>query len=225
VAERFVYGFAVSTDALWRLVGSGLDADEVLGDVDEEFLDMFDEEFDAEPGRFARDVLAGDLDPELAYPYTRLVEPLLNGVGESVGEIHLADTYYLPNESFGRWNPVLAAVGLPVLARVWAAPNCAFPWPRGSAPPGDWPCVTEVSPAELATVAAELRGDWRSALAGLPDDLLTDSTPAEYVRAELAEGLDELADWVTRTVAPWESAQRCVARSGNSLILVMDGSQ
>jgi hypothetical protein len=150
--ERFVYGFVVSTDALWDLVGSGLDASELLRGVDNEFIDMFEDEFESEPGltRYAEDVLSGRLDPDRAYPYTRLVEPILTMVAEPLGMIHMAYTCYLPNDSFGRWNPVLAAIGLPRLAAAWAEPNCPFPWPRGSKARSDWPCVTELAAGELA---------------------------------------------------------------------------
>ena len=165
--ERFVYGFVVSTDALWGLVGSGLDAGELLRGVDNEFIDMFEDEFESEPGltRYTEDVLGGRLDPERAYPYTRLVEPILTMVAEPLGIIHMAYTCYVPNDSFGRWNPVLAGIGLPRLAAAWAEPNCPFPWPRGSKARSDWPCVTELAAGELAAVAAELDAGWRDALA------------------------------------------------------------
>ena len=228
--ERFVYGFVVSTDALWDLVGSGLDASELLRGVDNEFIDMFEDEFESEPGltRYAEDVLGGRLDPDRAYPYTRLVEPILTMVAEPLGMIHMAYTCYLPNDSFGRWNPVLAAIGLPRLAAAWAEPNCPFPWPRGSKARSDWPCVTELAAGELATVAAELDAGWRDALAALPDSTLADDADpreAAGARTELAEDLAELTTWVDQARAPWSSRRRCVAADGNSLVLVMDGGQ
>jgi hypothetical protein len=226
--ERFVYGFVVATDALWTLVGSGLDAQDLLRDVDNEFIDMFDDEFDSAPGHYAADIFAGRLDPQRAYPYTRLVEPILTMVAEPLGMIHMANTCYLPNDSFGRWNPVLAAIGLPRLAAVWASLNCPFPWPRGTTPRRDWPCVTELAPDDLTAVTIELEAGWRGALAALPDATVADGADPELAaatRAELTDDLDELTSWVDQARAPWSSRRRCVAADGNSLILVMDGGQ
>jgi hypothetical protein len=224
VAERFVYGFVVSVDALQGLVGSQLDGGTLLADVSDEFIEMFDDEFDSSLTLVscANEVLAGDLVEDHAYPYARVVEPLLTVVAEPLGMIHMALTYYLPNDSFGRWNPVLDALGLNRLAALWGVGNVAFPWPRGRTPLQDWPCITELAPTALA----ELAGDWRVRLAALPSSLLAeDPDLAADARAELHDGLDELARWVELAAGPWSSQRRCVAPSGNSLILVMDGGQ
>jgi hypothetical protein len=228
VAERFVFGFVVSVDALERLVGSQLDADELLATVSSEFVDMFDDEFESEISlnRCVRDVLAGNLDEDLAYPYARLVEPVLTVVAEPLGMIHMALTYYLPNDSFGRWNPVLEALGLGRLAALWGTANCAFPWPRGRTPVKDWPRVTEISPPALNEISPELASDWRTRLAALPDSVVADDADAATsARTELGEGLSQLAGWVQRATGPWVSERRCVESTGNSLILVMDGGQ
>ena len=229
MTERFVYGFAVSLDRLWDLVGSGLDADELLATVDREFIDMFADEF-APPislNGCARDVLTGRLVEDRAYPYARLVEPVLTLVAEPLGMIHMAYTYYLPNDAFGRWNPVLETLGLRRLAALWATRNCAFPWPRGRSPVVDWPCVTELAPAALVDVGAELARDWRTGLGMLADTALTDGGQdvAAGARGELGGGLHQLTDWVERAAAPWTSDRRCVGPTGNSLVLVMDGGQ
>ena len=136
MAERFVFGFAVSVDALEGLVGSRLDADELLATVSNEFVDMFDDEFSSEITltRCMRNVLAGHLDENLAYPYARLVEPILTVVAEPLGMIHMAHTYYLPNESFGRWNRRWA-LGFGRLAALWGTASCAFPWRVGARRP------------------------------------------------------------------------------------------
>jgi hypothetical protein len=227
MAERFVFGFVASSNALPDLVGSRLDAGELLAGVSAEFVEMFDDEF---RGRLsltdcAAEVLAGDLNEEHAYPYARLVEPLLTVVAEPLGMIHMALTYYLPNDSFGRWNPVLSAVGLSRLASLWGTAN-AFPWPGGRTP--HWPCVTRLSPTSLAEVTAELAGDWRARLNLVPDSLLSEGADpglAAETRAELTGGLAVLAEWVERAAAPWTSQRRGVSPVDNSLILVMDGSQ
>lgn len=145
-----------------------------------------------------------------------------------LGMIHLAETYYLPNDSFGRWNPALAASGLDRLAALWGTGNCAFPWPRGGTPTPDWPCITELPPPALAEISAELAGDWPTRLATVADSVLAedaDAVVATQSRGELSEGLGRLAAWVERATGPWASQRRCVAATGNSLVLVMDGSQ
>jgi len=230
MTERFVFGFVASVDSLWDLVGSGLDASELLTDVDREFVDMFDDEFGAGVSltSCAQEVLAGELDENHAYPYARVVEPILTVVAEPVGMIHMAHTYYLPNDSFGRWNPVLATLGLDRLAELWAAANCAFPWPRGRTPPRDWPCVTELSPPMLAEIAAELAGGWRATLTTVADSVLADGDGpdrAGHTRAEMNDGLEHLATWVERARTRSTARRRCVGPDGNSLLLVMDGGQ
>src|SRR5262245_39076220 len=197
MTERFVYGFVASTEALFGLVGSGLDTDEVLGEVPDEFVEMFDDEFDGEISvqQCVTEFLAGRLDPERTYPYARAVEPLLMAVAEPVGTFQMLETYYLANDSFGRWNPVLKRIGLPRLGKLWAAPNLTFPWPDASTERSDWPCITEFGPAALAEVETELTADWRGALAELPDDVLVeDDGPvrAQFAREELAESLEAL---------------------------------
>jgi len=228
MAERFVFGFVASADALPGLVGSRLDASELLSGVSAEFVEMFDDEFQGGLSLTdcAAEVLAGDLSEDHAYAYARLVEPLLTVVAEPLGMIHMALTYYLPNDSFGRWNPVLSAVGLSRLASLWG--TVSFPWPLGRTPIPDWPCITQLSPTALAEVAAELSGDFQTRLIGLPDSLLADDADADLAaetRAELTDGLVSLAQWVERATAPWTSQRRGVSPVGNSLILVMDGGQ
>jgi hypothetical protein len=227
MAERFVFGFVVSVDRLWELVGSRLDPGDVLDGVSDEFIDMFEDEYKSlSLHGCAAEVLDDRLDAEHAYPYARLVEPLLTTVAEPVGMIHMADTYYLPNDSFGRWNPVLHDLGLARLASLWGVGNCGFPWSRDATPRRDWPCITELPAPQLPALSAELAGDWRPRLAGLPDSVLAeDSSAVAPSRTELEAGLDDLSDWIVRAMDLRTSPRRCVARTGNSLILVTDGGQ
>jgi hypothetical protein len=160
------------------------------------------------------EVLSGRLDEEHAYPYGRVVEPLLSVVGEPLGMIHMALTYYLDNDSFGRWNPVLDAIGLTKTAAQWGAANCCFPWPAGGSPTCDWPRITALRSADLDEVAAELASDWRARLR-LEED----------TREELSGGLDQLKGWVRQARGSWESRRRCVKATDNSIVLVMDGGQ
>jgi len=216
MAERFVYGFVVADDALQALVGSGLDPDEVLHGVSDEYVEMFNDEFGGRLSLIdcADDVLSGQLEDGQAYPYARVVEPILSVVGEPLGMIHMALTYYLENDSFGRWNPVLEEIGLSRTSALWAAANCSFPWPKGSKPRCDWPCVTMLRPEDLATVSGELASGWRGRLR-LDED----------TRDELSAGLVQLRGWVREASSPWASSRRCVAATGNSLVLVMGGGQ
>jgi hypothetical protein len=236
VSERVVNGFVVSPVGLWKLVGSGADPEELVAGVGNEYGDFenFDEELSDEGYEVtmvdcARHVVTGELDPELSYPYARLVEPLLTAVAEPMGAyIQLAATYYLPNDSFKRWPPVLEPIGLPALAAAWGQPNFTFPWPPDAQPAEDWPTVTEISAATLPVIAAELAGDWRTCLAALPDDVLAAADRLDWAadaRQELDDGLTRLANWVTRAAGPWESTRRGVAATGNSLILIMDGDR
>jgi hypothetical protein len=235
VAERNVHGFVVSPDRLRRLVGSGLDAEALMTGVSDRFVAMFDEQFDGQLGLVdcVAEVLHGRLEEIHAYAYARVVEPLLTMVAEPMvterrGQIFMIDTYSLPNDDFGCWNPVLQALGLDHLAALWALDNCAFPWPPHSPVTAGWPCITALAVPDLTRIRGELDSDWRPRLAALPDDILADDgdqDEAQDSRDELTDGLNKLQKWVQRALRPADSPRRCVDPTGNTLVLVMDGSQ
>jgi hypothetical protein len=128
-------------------------------------------------------------------------------------------TYSLPNDSFGRWNPVLVQLGLPTLARLWAEPNVSFPWATHDASRDpDWPIRTAIGPGVLSVVAGELAGLSRERLHALPARLLVEESFAHLLddmRQELHRGLELLTRWVAAALA----------RTGSSLLLIMDGDQ
>jgi len=194
------------------------------------------------------DILGGTLEPSRAYGYARATELVLDRVAEPLTEyayeartLRLRDreprdvrvlttaarasilwvqlTYSLPNDSFGRWNPVLVELGLPTLARLWAQPNVSFPWAEleVSRDP-DWPIRTAIGPGELSAVAGELAGLSRERLNTLPPRLLVEESFAhllDEMREELHRGLELLTRWVAAAVT----------RTGSSLLLIMDGDQ
>ncbi|MFC4040125.1 hypothetical protein ACFO1B_16980 [Dactylosporangium siamense] len=218
MSEREVLGFSVDVDRLWALVGSGQDADELLGKEAGAAADLDYHLAHTWPGmttaRLAADVFAGRLDERNAGDVTRLLVPVLSAVGIPVYD---QEAIWLQETMFLAWGPVLGALGLPTLAGLWETSNVAWPWPRGTAPRSTWPIVTELPPAAVAAPAAEFEvgTGWRAAP---PDELLVDvdGEPLDDLddaREELAEHLDLLAAWVKRVPA------------GESLILVIDGDQ
>lgn len=232
MAERFVRGYVVSPERLLALVGSGFPVkgpltrrSEVREEVEETLAgDGWEVSIDDALEHLSR----GDLDPGLAYVYRRVSELVLGAFAIRLpGEIELVLTYYLPNDSAGRWDPVLRSMGCSRLAKLWAADNVAFPWrrrPRGVS--FDWPGLSLLPSAELAAIAAELAAPRKA-----PDELLRpdlDGEAAELLaeaRAELGRGLRRLRSWVARASAEQTRAKPAVAPSGNALLLWMDGDQ
>jgi hypothetical protein len=233
MAERFVRGYVVSSELLKGLVGSGFP---VKGSLTRrsESREEIEETLDGDGWVISIEqalghLSSGKLDPDLAYVYRRVTELLLVAFAQRLpGEIDLALTYYLPNDSFGRWNPVLKAMGCSRTARHWAADNFPFPWrrrPRGV--DTDWPALTLIRSGELEALAAELAAPPRS----VADELLRpdlDGSTEELVveaRTELERGLRRLQSWIARAAAPQAKARPALAPSGNDLLLWMDGDQ
>ncbi|MFF5229884.1 hypothetical protein [Dactylosporangium sp. NPDC000521] len=119
-------------------------------------------------------------------------------------------TIWLQETMFLDWRPVLDALGLPTLARLWETSNLGGP---------AWPVVTALPPAVL-TAEFETSG-WQERLEELPDDAFADLDgepveDADEVREELTDSLDLLAAWCLRTTG---------TAPGVSLVLVMRGDQ
>lgn len=220
MAERYVRGYAVPHQGLSSLVGTRkLTGAECLARVDPDIVEEVSMTLDLDEGELRElldEIFGGQLDRECAYEYLRMLELVLAARGFALdGEIDVVMTYYLPNDSFGRWNPVLRELGLTRLAALWAEPNLPFPWEKPSGV--DWPAVTGLAPDELNRLGAELGGDWRAALKALdPLKLVEPGRDADLpdVRDELTRGLERLADWVVAA---------CSRRTG--LVLWMDGDQ
>lgn len=223
MADRFVNGYTVSNGALSGLVGShSVSGAGLLAEVDADLVEEITMTLDLEEQDLAAlldAIVRGDLDPEQAYEYARALEIILNARARRLDpSIEVLLTYYLPNDSFGRWNPVLSALGLTALARAWALPNLHFPWRAAAGrKPVDWPTATGLTPVELTGLRDELAASaWRDALRALDGAYLSDRDPAfaDDAREELALGLETLSAWID------------VALSRNEgLVLWMDGDQ
>lgn len=220
MAERFVRGYTVSSGALSGLVGArSLRGQDVLRASDEELLEELCGTLDVDEEALAAlldEIFGGELEGGHAYEYLRVSELLLATRCRKLDdEIEVVLTYYLPNESFGRWNPVLAELGLETLAERFGETTLAFPWPVVS--DVAWPGVSGFTPTDLRVLRAELDTAWRERLESLPDALLveadTDWDPAD-TRDELKQGLTTLGRWVNRALARHQG-----------LILWMDGDQ
>lgn len=159
----------------------------------------------------------GALDKKSAYEYARVLELVLNHVATPMkDEITLADTYHVPHDAPGCWNPYLRALKMPRLAKLWAAENLHWPWKARSLAPG-WPIWTELSPAALPAIAAELKALKRADLDKLAPKTLSDDPDddddVQATRDELWQGLKQLRGWVAKV------------GKGKSLVLSMDGDQ
>ena len=137
------------------------------------------------------------------YEYTRVTEFILSAVGHAFPEaIEMVTTYYLPNEAFGRWNPVLEKIGCPKLAKVWGENNMSFGWPIT-----DWPVFTRIENAALEAIGAELSGAGEA-----PDEML--GLDPSSIRVELEQGLATLHRWIAHAL-----------EAGQDVVLLMDGDQ
>ena len=225
MSERFVRGWKVAPRKLEALVGSKrLTAREVLASkanarCKREVL-MTLGDGDEKAGRRAAEsalgeIFSGGLDPERDYEYARVTELLLNhvarplairyatGWSEPQDQILLQLTYHVPNDSPGRWNPLLGAGKLPLLAKSWAAANVQFPWPKRRKARAPWSVWTLWEGAEFAKLTGELHGVTTERLARVPAKLLADNdADVADCRAELAAGLDRLRAWLETARAP-----------------------
>ena len=222
MAERFVIGFSVDLDALEAVVGSGRspsDLIEAAGGSDE-LDELLAEWAPADPLTGEQAIAAitsGALQEDRAYEYRRTLELLAAAVGRRFDEeIDVVMTYYLPNDTHGRWKPVLEALGLSRIADLWGQSNHPFPWGEGKSR-ADWPIATFLTPEAVVAAAAELAALPDDAVSQLPDTLLVeadDEDAAPEVREELEAGLETLDQWLSST-----------ASEGRTLLLLMDGSQ
>jgi hypothetical protein len=242
MSDRFVRGWKASPAKLLKLVGTKvLTAKVVLAskankscrqDVFMTFGQGYEREDVAEGKKLATtaltNLLEGKLDGE--DEYGRVTELVLNHVARPLGgtertDIYLGLTYHVPNDDSGRWNPFLKALKLPTLAKLWAADNYPFPKAKGRSDT-DWPVWTVFDPAALKTIAAELKPLKRASLDALAAKTLSDEPEdADETRDELWQGLERLRTWVAAAQKPERTETLGVAKTGNSLILTMDGDQ
>ncbi|MBK6696510.1 MAG: hypothetical protein IPG50_30610 [Myxococcales bacterium] len=254
MSERFVRGWKLSVAKLAGLIGTGAPtAAEVLrSEANAKCLDDVlaslgrghQADGAAKATQALEDIFRGVPAKERAADYARVTELCLNHLGEPLAvayetewreptdQIVLQVTYDLPNDTHGRWNPVLEACGLTKLAATWAQPNLDFPWASGQAPERGrwpWPVWTVVGASMLGELEAELGGLSRATVDALPDECLADPVSAEWAascREELWLGLDRLRAWVVSArAATLEPTGLAVLPSANDLVLLMDGDQ
>jgi hypothetical protein len=249
MAERFLRGWKVLPDRLLALVGSSrFTARHVLksranAKCLEDVLMTLGDGDDVEGQRIAEgalgEMLEGKLRPNHAYEYARVLELLLNhtalplatdykrGLREPQDQIWMQLTYSVPNDTFGRWNPLLKALGLPTLAKQWCSPNLGFPWKKGKLMSGvDWPAWTVWDAKTLTFLSAEIERLDKKHVSDLKGGLLSDD--GQYVketRAELWAGLTRLRSWIQRARGAEKREGEAWGKEGNALFLVMDGDQ
>jgi len=238
MSDRFVAGWKVAPEKLLTVSGSlSVRARDVLASkanarCKKDVL-MTLGSGDAARGKSAVDgaiseILAGELIRDHAYHYARVLELLLNDVALPLSrlpndEIRLEWTYHANNSSHGRWNPLLAACGLPKLAKVWASANVAFPWPsRG--PKVEFPQWTMIDAKLLPAIAKELSGLDKERVDALPDRAFLRDTANES-REELWAGLQRLYKWIDIARTAEKKEGTAWAKSGNALFLKMDGDR
>jgi len=236
MSERIVFGFLASQDKVESLIGSSLDAAQLLRRCPEqvEELDGFLEEdhHDVDTVTLVQEILSGELQEEeaRAYLYGRTLETLLTATGESLGSIDVVETYDFPDNHQGCWNPNLQRIGLSKFAQFWASNNFSFPW----VPPGPgvvrriaWPDLTIIGPEDLAELKEEFRDcRWRDKLRSLAAEHLSeDEDYADSAREEFAVGLVTVSQWIDRCLESTTTKKEATSPNGNSLVLIMDGSQ
>ncbi len=210
MAERFVRGYAVSIERLFEYVGSDRSTGTLLGVLDQDIIEEVAETLETDTlglEALLQEILSRRLNADSAYGYLRVAELVLTHLAPPLEpDINIIDTHYLPNDSRGRWNPVLEALGLPKLAARWGSSDFTFPWrrrPKGwrrSAEGDDdaWPSVTLVAPSQLTALRAELDTDWEKRLTSLPGEHLAKKKDpyGDDRREELRQGLGTLRDWL-----------------------------
>lgn len=222
MAERFVNGYAVSHGALSSMVGTATARGaDLLAEVDAYLVEEVSMTLGVDQEALAElldEIFQGDLVSDHAYQYLRALEIILNARTVRLEpDIEMVVTYYLPNDSDGRWNPVLRQLGLTELAESWAEPRLQFPWSNSERPsPVAWPLVTGLTPSDLCLIKGELATGWRNALGALDACFLTERghAAAAAARNELTTGLEILTAWVNQAAA-----------KSQGLVLWMDGDR
>ncbi len=235
MSERFVRGWKVSPKKLRDLVGSEATTARVIvaskanarvrTDV---FMTLGDGE--AADGKALvlstlDEILGGKLRKEARYDYARVLELVLNAEALPMkGEILMQLTYAAPNDTHGRWNPMLRALGLKKLAKVWGTATLA--WPLAKAKPIDWPTWMLLEGATLRAVADELATVTRARVDALPAAIVADQEDwVADARTELLEGLGQLRAWTKSALAPERREGLLWSKKECALLLSMDGDQ
>jgi hypothetical protein len=230
MSERFLEGFVISPAALSARIGTPdvgakairkklgkkpivKDMDMTLGDGDpKRGKALVDAALDA----LAHGAPFTDVS---AYHLTRVTALVLHAYADPLGTIELVP--FVEGDSFGLWNPALAALGLRTLAKEWCKAPFPFPFAkRTRATTVGWPLTTLVG-ASLMAWKKELASPWEKRLATMPDRPFIDKkygTGPERIaetKEDLLRSLEDLRSWV----------DRAAKKKGNALVLVLDGDQ
>jgi len=235
MSERFVEAFVVSPAKLAALYGTpalGHAAIHKLIGKKQIWEDMVmtlgdgDEEEGLPIVEAGLDQLAAGKPPKTSYP-ERLTQLVLHAHAEPLKPA-LMECNFMPADDDGTWGPAFTALGMPTIAKQWAQATFAFPTKRAKT--FGWPVMTLVDAPALAKWKAELATPWKKKLATLPnstfDPEADDEEEDAYMsRDEVLAGISALEKWVTAASKPSTSTRKGVAKTGNALVLILDGDQ
>lgn len=237
MSERFVEGFLITPTKLAALHGTPalshaavekvLKKKSIWTDIAMTFGDG-DEDEGSPSVVEGLDALAAGKLPKVSYP-ERLTQLVLHAYGQRL-KPEIMESNHLPADDDGLWSPAFAALGMPTIAKQWARSNLAFPTKKAMTSGFGWPVLTVVEPASLAKWKAELATPWRKKLQTLPNstfdpDADDDDEDAFMSREEIEAGIAVLEKWVKVATAPTTSKAKAVGKSGNALVLILDGDQ
>ncbi len=140
------------------------------------------------------------------------------------------ESNFMPAADDGLWNPAFKALGMKTIAKQWGKSNLPFPTKAAKKAGWGWPIFTVVEPAALALWKAELATPWRKKLATLPNttfdpDADEDDEDAFMSRDEVEAGIAALEKWVTKASKPFATKKLAASKTGNALVLILDGDQ
>jgi hypothetical protein len=237
MSERFVEAFLISPSKLAALHGTpalshaaiskALAKKSIWSDIAMTFGDGDEDEGSPSVAEGLGALAAGKV-PKVSYP-ERLTQLVLHAYGEPLKPVTM-ESNHMPASEDGFWNPAFKALGMKTIAKQWGQPNLAFPTKRAAKAGWGWPVFTVVELSALAQWKAELATPWRKKLATLPNstfdpDADDDDEDAFMSRDEVEGGIAVLEKWVKTATKPVASKKLAVAKTGNALVLILDGDQ
>jgi hypothetical protein len=237
MSERFVEAFLVAPSKLTALLGTPAVGfpmiEKALGkkQIFEDLL-MTVGDGDEDDGRTEVESglaqLAAGKNPTIAYS-ERLTQLVLHAHAELLKPA-MMECNFMPADEDGFWRPAFKALGMKTIAKQWAKPTLVFPNKKALKTGWGWPVMTLVEPASLALWKAELATPWRKKLKTLPnttfDPEAEDGEEDVYLsRAEVEAGIATVEKWVTAASKPSVSKRKAVGKTGNALVLILDGDQ
>ncbi len=237
MSERFVEGFVVSPAKLAALYGTPalshaavskiLKKKSIWNDIAMTFGDGDEDEGSPAVVTGLAALAAGKV-PKVSYP-ERLTQLVLHAYGEQMKPA-MMESNHMPADDDGLWNPAFKALGMKTIAKQWGQANLAFPTKAAAKGGWGWPIFTVVEPAALALWKSELATPWRKQLSTLPNttfdpDAADDDEDAFMSREEIENGIAVLEKWVLTATKPLVSKKSAVGKTGNALVLILDGDQ